>query len=317
MMRRGVIVAAAVLTAGCRSQSGGAFTSAAVLAPSSDAEAAHDELLHADLTRADTVARLGLAAGLISLFTSDVIYLRGGMPLLRGRDAARAVLGADTLATTAGTRWQPVRAEVSRDRLSGYTYGYAVYAHPQRAAASIRIDRYIAFWRKEGGRWRISGYAETYGTPPAVITLPVEAEHGILADVTMSPRQGALDVIRQADIQFSSEATRSGTGEAFRRFAAPDAQVFSASGEFISGPDAIAQSFGPSSSRSTLVWHPVEGEMSASGDLGFTVGNAVFTDEREGAPPVVRHSKYLTVWKKQRDGTWRYVVDGGSPRPRT
>jgi ketosteroid isomerase-like protein len=28
-----------------------------------------------------------------------------------------------------------------------------------------------------------------------------------------------------------------------------------------------------------------------------------------------RFSKYLTIWKKQRDGTWRYVVDGGSARP--
>jgi ketosteroid isomerase-like protein len=133
----------------------------------------------------------------------------------------------------------------------------------------------------------------------------------------MSPRGGALDAIRNADTRFSAEATRAGTGEAFGRFAAPDAQVFSGPGEFVTGPQAITESFGPPSSGATLVWHPVEGEMSGSGDLGFTVGNAVFTERRDGAQPVFRYSKYITVWKKQRDGSWKYVVDGGSQRPKT
>jgi ketosteroid isomerase-like protein len=133
----------------------------------------------------------------------------------------------------------------------------------------------------------------------------------------MSPRGGALDAIRLADEAFSTAASASGTGEAFGRYAARDAQVFSAPGEFITGPEAIRDSFGPPSGKNSLVWHPVEGEMAGSGDLGFTVGNAVFTDSTAGSSqPLVQHSKYLTVWKRQSDGTWKYVVDGGSSRPR-
>jgi ketosteroid isomerase-like protein len=63
------------------------------------------------------------------------------------------------------------------------------------------------------------------------------------------------------------------------------------------------------------VWHPVAGEVARSGDLGFTVGNAVFTGRSLDGSPQVRYSKYLTVWKRQRDGSWRYVVDGGNARP--
>ncbi|MDB4887492.1 MAG: hypothetical protein JWN79_2930, partial [Gemmatimonadetes bacterium] len=96
---------------------------------------------------------------------------------------------------------------------------------------------------------------------------------------------------------------------------AADAQVFSAPGEFISGPEAIMQSFGSASSGNSLAWHPVAGEVSAAGDLGFTAGNAVFTGRRDDGGRLVGYSKYLTVWKKQRDGQWRYVVDGGSARP--
>jgi ketosteroid isomerase-like protein len=302
--------------AGCRSVPRSSFTNAAVLAPSTDAEVAHDELLRSDLARADSVAQRGLAGGLNALFTEDVIYLRGGLPLLKGRESARGVLAADTAAAGSVVRWQPVRAEVSQDRRSGYSYGYTVFALPARSASVVRIDRYIAFWRKEPAGWRISAYAETYGTAPANVALP-DAGRGMLADVAMSPRGGALDAIRRADAEFSRDATQSGTGEAFGRYAAGDAQIFSGPGEFITGPAAIRDSFGPSNGKSTLVWHPVEGEMAGSGDLGFTVGNAVFTDALDAAAqPLVRYSKYLTVWKRQRDGTWKYVVDGGSSRPR-
>jgi ketosteroid isomerase-like protein len=51
--------------------------------------------------------------------------------------------------------------------------------------------------------------------------------------------------------------------------------------------------------------------MAATGDLGYTVGIAV----RRGADGRVGYTKYLTVWRRQPDGEWRWVVDGGSPRP--
>ena len=303
---------------GCRSgQPGPSFAGAALLAPSSDAEAAHDELLRADLGRADSVGRMGFTDGLTSNFANDVIYLRGGLPILRGKPAARAVLSAESLGTNASVRWQPVRAEASSDHKSGYTYGYAIYGVGQAGAPSLRVDRYIAFWRKESAGWRIAGYAETYGSPPPAMTLPATAADSVLADVPMPRQRGALEAIRAADTDFSRDATKFGTGEAFGRYAAQDAQIFSGPGEFITGPAAITESFGPPGGKSTLVWHPVDGEISLSGDLGFTVGNAVFNGEREDGAAIVRYSKYLTVWKRQRDGSWRYVVDGGSARPAT
>ncbi len=312
-----LVVIAAAAAMGCRGSAGSSFTSVAVLAPSSESEAAHDELLRADISRADTAMRLGLAKGLTAVLTEDVVYLRGGLPILRGRAVARSVLAADSALSGASVRWQPVRAEVSRDRKNGYSYGFAIYATNERGASAIRIDRYIAFWRMEGRQWKVSAYAETYASAPAAIALPAEASSGVLADVMMSPRGGVLDMIREADTQFSRAATKFGSGEAFGRYAASDAQMFSGPGEFITGPDAISESFGPVSAKSSLVWHPVEGEMASSGDLGYTVGNAVFTDEQDGGSPTVRYSKYLTVWKRQRDGTWKYVVDGGSDRPKS
>jgi ketosteroid isomerase-like protein len=238
------------------------------------------------------------------------------LPIVRGRLAARALAAAESLGTPLAVRWQPVRAEASRDGKSGYSYGYTILSSTTSGKPTIRVDRYIAFWRLLPVGWRIAAYAETYGAPPAPLSMPDSVASSAVPDVPMSRRSGALEDIRAADTDFSKDASKFGTGEAFGRYAASDAQMFSGPGEFISGPAAITQSFGSPTEKSSLVWHPVHGEVSQAGDLGFTVGNAVFTGEREDGARILRYSKYLTVWKKQRDGSWRFVVDGGNDRPK-
>jgi len=316
--RISVLILTALSVAACHHGArnpGSSFVGASLLEPLSEAEAAHDELLRADIGRADSVARRGLPDGLAANLTEDVIYLRGGLPILRGREAARAIAAAESLAAPFAVRWQPVRAEASRDGQSGYSYGYTIVSTAPNGTPAIRVDRYIAYWRHLPVGWRIAAYAETYGAPPTSITLPVELGSAALANEPMARTTGPLEAIRTADVEFSNDAAKFGTGVAFGRYAASDAQIFSGPGEFISGPHAISESFGPPTERNTLVWHPVHGEVAASGDLGFTVGNAVFTGVREDGAKIERFSKYLTVWKQQRDGTWRYVVDGGSARP--
>jgi ketosteroid isomerase-like protein len=316
--RLGVLLLTVVSAGACHRGAGtpgASFVGASLLEPLSEAEAAHDELLRADIARADSVMQRGMPDGLAANLTDDVVYLRGGLPIVRGRDAARAIVAAESLAAPFAVRWQPVRAEASRDGLSGYSYGYTIVSTAGSGAPAIRVDRYIAYWRHLPMGWRIAAYAETYGAPPANLSLPAEANSAAMPDVGMPSNTGALESMRAADVQFSADAMKLGTGVAFGRYAAADAQIFSGPGEFISGPHAIAESFGPPTEKNTLVWHPVHGEIAASGDLGFTVGNAVFTGVREDGAKLERFSKYLTVWKKQRDGSWRYVVDGGSARP--
>ena len=318
MRRLGALLLAALSATACHRGArtpGASFVGASLLEPLSEAQAAHDELLRADLGRADSVARLGMPEGLAVNLADDVVYLRGDLPILRGRAAVRAIAAAESIATPFAVRWQPVRAEASRDGKSGYSYGYTIVSAAPSGTPSIRVDRYIAYWRLLPAGWRIAAYAETYGAPPAPLTLPQTAASAALPNVPMRPADGALEAVRSADLQFSNDATKDGTGVAFGRYAAADAQMFSGPGEFITGPHAITESFGPPTEKNSLVWHPVHGEVAASGDLGFTVGNAVFTGVREDGATIERFSKYLTVWKKQRDGSWRFVVDGGSSRP--
>ena len=56
---------------------------------------------------------------------------------------------------------------------------------------------------------------------------------------------------------------------------------------------------------------PVFSGAAASGDLGFSVGEATFDFGVDG----IFYSKYMTVWQKQDTGVWRYVADLGNNRP--
>jgi len=58
--------------------------------------------------------------------------------------------------------------------------------------------------------------------------------------------------------------------------------------------------------------------MASSGDLGYTYGNYVLKMKGQDGTPVTRYGKYTTVWKKQKDGTSKVMLDMGnsSPQPK-
>jgi len=65
----------------------------------------------------------------------------------------------------------------------------------------------------------------------------------------------------------------------------------------------------------TLTWTPVKADMAASGDLGYTYGNYVFTARDKDGKLVASYGKYTSIWKKQKDGQWKVVVDMGNSSP--
>jgi len=50
-------------------------------------------------------------------------------------------------------------------------------------------------------------------------------------------------------------------------------------------------------------------EVARSGDIGYEYGTAEFTTANKKGKPTVEKAKYVTVWKKQPDGSWKAAVD--------
>jgi ketosteroid isomerase-like protein len=65
----------------------------------------------------------------------------------------------------------------------------------------------------------------------------------------------------------------------------------------------------------SLRWEPLQADVGAAGDLGYTNGKykVQFRDAKGKA--VERTGRYLTVWKKQADGSWKVVRDIGVQDP--
>jgi ketosteroid isomerase-like protein len=56
-------------------------------------------------------------------------------------------------------------------------------------------------------------------------------------------------------------------------------------------------------------WQPTKVEASRGGDLGYSMGTYELTMHDPTGKPVIDRGKYVTVWKKQADGTWKVVAD--------
>ena len=65
----------------------------------------------------------------------------------------------------------------------------------------------------------------------------------------------------------------------------------------------------------TLSWTPARGEVVGAGDLGYTTGRSLFRGKGPDGQLVERRGEYLTVWRKQKDGSWKVIFDTGSTLP--
>jgi ketosteroid isomerase-like protein len=63
-----------------------------------------------------------------------------------------------------------------------------------------------------------------------------------------------------------------------------------------------------------LIWEPRYGDVAGSGELGYLTGPVrnILPTRNNGQP---RHSTYFSVWKRQRNGTYRVLLDVGTPTP--
>jgi ketosteroid isomerase-like protein len=56
----------------------------------------------------------------------------------------------------------------------------------------------------------------------------------------------------------------------------------------------------------SLTWTPTKADVSASGDVGYTAGTY---EMNMSAMPAPEKGKYVTIWKKQADGSWKAIED--------
>ena len=63
----------------------------------------------------------------------------------------------------------------------------------------------------------------------------------------------------------------------------------------------------------SLRWTPTRADVAASGDLGWTTGSYVSESPTPDGTVVRGEGVYVSIWRRQPDGSWRVVMDLGNP----
>jgi ketosteroid isomerase-like protein len=122
------------------------------------------------------------------------------------------------------------------------------------------------------------------------------------------------ETLRQMEGEFMKAAAEHGSA-GYMSYYADDAVELPNGTSLISGKVGIAKTMGFLDDKSNhLSWTPVGADISASGDLGYTYGNYQFQSPGQDGT-VIEYGKYTSIWKKQKDGSWKVVLDMGNASP--
>ena len=123
-----------------------------------------------------------------------------------------------------------------------------------------------------------------------------------------SPKQPpSPEVLLQTDRAFSDLSKEMGRNHAFLEYMAEEGVMMRPNSLPVARDLAETSLFNIPDDSYTLTWEPMESDIAASGDLGYTWG--VWTLATDS---VEQKGTYVTIWKKQEDGSWKFVLDGGN-----
>ncbi|MEO6329814.1 MAG: DUF4440 domain-containing protein [Ginsengibacter sp.] len=111
----------------------------------------------------------------------------------------------------------------------------------------------------------------------------------------------------KTDMAFSVMSRELGMRKAFIEFIDADGILLRPNHMPIIGADAIDFLSQANDTSYTLTWKPSAAQISSSGDMGFTYG-IYLLQLRDTA----LSGTYVSIWKKQPDGKWKFILDTGN-----
>ena len=118
--------------------------------------------------------------------------------------------------------------------------------------------------------------------------------------MTLALAAAAAPTVFDAERAFAQMAQDKGQWTAFRATAAPDAVMFDP--QPVNAHDFMKDFIDP---PKAMTWAPTQAWVSCDGSLAVDTGNWRRPDGATGY--------FTTVWKRQADGGWKWIYDGGRP----
>lgn len=128
-------------------------------------------------------------------------------------------------------------------------------------------------------------------------------------------REVELARLLLTDREFAQASIDHGCVAAFRMYLTEDALSLPNGFDPVRGIENICADMKDMDAEHVLVWEPKGGDISRAADLGYTWGTYMMMKKEGDDQTPISYGKYLNVWKKQGDGTWKAVLDMGNKSP--
>jgi ketosteroid isomerase-like protein len=132
-----------------------------------------------------------------------------------------------------------------------------------------------------------------------------------LTDATVKPGKMMLFDLEK---RFARDVLEKG-GAAFADWFAEDGVALGNGAAPLIGKIAIVKSANWSPKDYQLTWTPTDAMMGPSGDMGYTWGHYEGRSKDANGNLVLTSGRYITMWRKESDGSWKVVLDAGANEP--
>ena len=276
-------------------------------------QAAADALLAADRRFAAASASTDAVTGLTAMFTADVIMPGPPGTLHRGLTQVAASLRANPDNADARVEWTPIGVGLAADGEHGFTFGFMTL---RRKDGTTMPLKYMAYWVKGDGGWRVAGYKRARrpeGDVSTALLPPLLPSKLVPANADPARLASLRQELSAAERAFSDEAQRVGLGAAFTTWGSARAVNMGGpnSPGYVVGNVAIGRSVGGGSTApsSPVEWSTDVAIVASSGDLGISFGYI----RPNAAPPAgasPQGSPFFTIWHRPgATGPWRYIAE--------
>ena len=126
----------------------------------------------------------------------------------------------------------------------------------------------------------------------------------------------ARAAIEAANVEFSQAFVR-GDGKALAAMYTSDAIAFPPDKEMIRGNDAIGEFWKATRNSGVQSVALTTIDVGRSGDVAYEVGSVSLRIQTPGTEPTTVAAKYVVVWKRQTDGSWKLHRDIWNDLPAT
>ncbi len=128
----------------------------------------------------------------------------------------------------------------------------------------------------------------------------------------MDRKQQMIGDLLKVDREFSRTSIELGAPESFLQYIDDSCALLRPNRYPVIGREKIAAMFSKPDTSMVLSWEPLHADVSASNDLGYTYGIYTIQMDSPEGKVVTKEGTYVTIWKKNKKGEWKFVLDTGN-----